>query len=245
MKLDAFSKVARLIIRQKTVRPYQIPRVHIEALTAASKSLINIQVKKQSSELKNPMAHRWNEGKINDVLFGVVIPSLVALLIVGVAMVSTPSLIGLKYPLLEAIVVVGVPMLVGLMWNQWAGGATGFLLGSLYALYFSDQLYAAQGKGDISLVCNLVSAMLIGYVAGALNKRSHSYRRMLIAGVLSGIMGSLILVIAVYFSPVLGGASIGGIALVFLPRILAGVLVPLVARAFLRHGMNRKAMQQS
>jgi len=179
--------------------------------------------------------HKWSEWKLGDIIYGIAIPTIVALLIVGVSMVSTPSLIGLKYPLLEAIVVVGVPMLLGLIWNQWAGGASGFLLGSLYALYYSDQLYAAQGRGDISLLGNLVSAMLIGYIAGALNKRSDNYRRMLIAGVTSGIMGSLLVLLVGQFSPILGEASVGGVVLVFLPRILAGVLVPLVARAFLQH----------
>jgi biotin transporter BioY len=131
-------------------------------------------------------------------------------------------------------------MLIGLIWSQWAGGATGFLLGSLYALYYSDQLYAAQGGGDISLLSNLVSAMLIGYIAGALNKRSDKYRRMLVAGVTSGIMGSFIVVLLSQFSPILGQATVGGVVLAFLPRILAGVLVPLIARAFLRHGANRR-----
>jgi len=179
--------------------------------------------------------HKWSEWKLGDIIYGIAIPTIVALLIVGVSMVSTPSLIGLKYPLLEAIVVVGVPMLLGLIWNQWAGGASGFLLGSLYALYYSDQLYAAQGRGDISLLGNLVSAMLIGYIAGALNKRSDNYRRMLIAGGTSGIMGSLLVLLVGQFSPIVGQATVGGVVLVFLPRILSGILVPLIARAFLRH----------
>jgi len=182
------------------------------------------------------MVHSQKGSKFSDIVYGVVVPSLVALLIVGVAMVSTPSLIGLKYPLLEAIVVVGVPMLLGMIWNRWAGGASGFLLGSLYALYYSDQLYAAQGRADISLLGNLVSAMLIGYIAGALSKRSTSYRRMLIAGVTSGTMGSLLVLLVGQFSPILGEVSVDGVVLAFLPRILAGVLVPLIARAFLRHG---------
>ena len=182
------------------------------------------------------MFHSWKKGNVSELLFGIVVPSLVALLIVGVAMVSTPSLIGLKYPLLEAIVIVGVPMLIGLIWSQWAGGASGFLLGSLYALYYSDQLYASQGRADISLIGNLVSAMLIGYIAGALSKRSTNYRRMLAAGVISGIMGSLLLVFVDQFSPILGETSVSLILLTFLPRVLAGVIVPLIARAFLRHG---------
>jgi hypothetical protein len=185
---------------------------------------------------------KWGAWKLGDVILGVVIPTIVALLIVGVSMVSTPSLIGLKYPLLEAIVIVGVPMLIGLIWNQWAGGASGFLLGSIYVLYYADQLYAAQGRSDISLLGNLVSAMLIGYIAGALNKRSDNYRRMLAAGIISGIMGSLLVVFVGQFSPILGEANVLGILLTFLPRVLSGIVVPFIARAFLRHGalQNRR-----
>src|SRR5512139_2479302 len=151
-------------------------------------------------EQEDHINHKWNEWKFGDLIFGVVVPTIVAFLIIGLSMQSSPGAIGLKYILLEAIVVVAVPMLIGLVWNQWAGGASGFLMGSLYTLYFADQIYASQGSGDISLLGNLVSAMLIGYVAGALNKRSSSYKRMLISGVIAGIMGSLIVVFASNFS---------------------------------------------
>jgi len=185
-------------------------------------------------------AHNWNEWKSKDLVFGVIVPTVVAFLIVGISMLSAPAAIALKYTLLEAIVVVGVPMLIGLVWNQWAGGATGFLLGSLYTLYFADQLYVTQGRGDISLVGNLASAMLIGYIAGALNKRSDSYKRMLVAGVAAGIMGSLIVVFASNFSSILGPTTPEGAVLSFVPRVIAGIVVPLVARAFLQHETNRK-----
>ncbi|MBT0159523.1 hypothetical protein G4O51_06020 [Candidatus Bathyarchaeota archaeon A05DMB-2] len=98
--------------------------------------------------------HKPNELKVSDTIYGVVIPTIVAFLIVGISMSTSPVATGLKYILLEAIVVVGVPMLIGLVWNQWAGGAAGFLMGSLYALYFADQVYASQGSGDISLLGN-------------------------------------------------------------------------------------------
>jgi len=185
------------------------------------------------------MVESWKERKIADILFGIALPSLVAFLIVGVSLLSGPTLEGLKYPLLEAIVIVGVPMLIGLIWNQWAGGASGFLLGSLYALYFSDQLYAAQGSTDISLLGNLVSAMLIGYIAGALSKRSSNYRRMLFAAVTAGVMGSVLVFVVSLFSFIVDASAIGAL-LIFLPRILAGVLVPFIARAFLRHGASQR-----
>jgi uncharacterized membrane protein YeaQ/YmgE (transglycosylase-associated protein family) len=82
--------------------------------------------------------------------------------------------------------------------------------------------------------------MLIGYVAGALNKRSSSYKRMLISGVTAGIVGSFVVVFTSNFSSILGPATLGGSVTSFLPRVLAGLIVPLVARAFLRHGENRK-----
>ncbi|MGB9915071.1 MAG: hypothetical protein ACPLIG_02910 [Candidatus Bathyarchaeales archaeon] len=177
------------------------------------------------------------------IFYDVLIPTLIALLIIGSAMASSPALLGIKYSLLEAILVVGIPMLMGLIWNKWAGGATGFLLGSLYALYYADQLYASQGRTDITLVGNLASAMLIGYIAGALNQRSNNYRRMMLSGVAAGFMGALVVIFAGQFSSVLGESTIGGAALAFLPRILSGVIVPLVAKAFLWHNANKKAMQ--
>jgi len=180
---------------------------------------------------------KGNKLKVNDAIFGVAIPAVVALFIIYVSMLSTPTLAGLKYPLLEAIVIVGVPMLIGLIWNQWAGGTSGFLMGSLYALYYSDQLYAAQGTTDISLLGNLVSAMLIGYIAGALNKQSDGYRRMLISGVTAAIMGSLIILLVNQFSSIVSNPGLSGITLVILPRIIAALLVPLIAQKFLK---NRK-----
>ena len=186
---------------------------------------------------KDKISYKWKAG---DLILGVVLPTIVAFLIAGIAISSSAAATGLKYILLEAIVVIGVPMLIGLIWNQWAGGASGFLMGSLYALYFADGVYATQGSGDISLLGNLISAMLIGYVAGALNKRSDSYKKMLIAGVTAGIAGSLIVVFTSNYSSILGPATLGGSAISFLPRILAGILVPLVAKAFLQHGLKSK-----
>lgn len=186
------------------------------------------------------MIESLKKGTINDVLFGVTLPTCVALLIVAIGIFSVPSLEGIKYPLLEAIVIIGVPMLLGLIWNQWAGGASGFLLGGLYALYYSDQLYAVQGSLDVSLLSNLVSAMLMGYVAGALSKRSLNIRRLIIAGVTSGIMGAIIIVVFTPFSTILGGTTLSGVLLTFLPRVLAGLIVPFLARSFLRRGALQK-----
>lgn len=190
------------------------------------KALIK-QTKKENS--------KRNGWTVKDAVFGVAAPTVVAVLIVYVSTLSTPALVGLKYPLLEAIVIVGVPMVIGLIWNQWAGGASGFIMGSFYALYYADQLYAAQGVTDVSLLGNLVSAMLIGYIAGALNKQSDSYKKMLISSVTAAIMGSLIILWVNQASSIVNNPGLSGVTLVVLPRIAAALLVPLIAQKFLKH----------
>jgi len=194
---------------------------------------------KQAEQGAEIVAHRLREGKAAELFSAVVIPTVVALLIILVSTQSSDAVIGLKYALLEAIVIVGVPMLIGLVWNQWAGGASGFLLGSLYGLFYADQLFAAQGSADMSLLGSLVSAMLIGYIAGALGKRSVNTKRLIFSGVTAAAMGALVVVFSSMYSPILG-VTTSGVALAFLPRILAGVIVPFIARVFLRHGKSEK-----
>jgi hypothetical protein len=59
--------------------------------------------------------------------------------------------------------------MLGLLWNQWAGGASGFILGT-FMHYWSNSYNGMAGSGtDMAYI---LSAMLIGYMAGALNKHS-------------------------------------------------------------------------
>jgi len=106
-------------------------------------------------------------------------------------------------------------------------------------LFYADQLFAAQGSADMSLLGSLVSAMLIGYIAGALGKRSVNIKRLIFAGVTAAAMGAVVVVFSSMYSPILG-VTASGVALAFLPRILAGVIVPFIARVFLRHGKSEK-----
>ncbi|MBC7130035.1 hypothetical protein H5T51_02290 [Candidatus Bathyarchaeota archaeon] len=62
---------------------------------------------------------------------------------------------------------------------------------------------------------------------------------MVYAGLTSAIMGSLILLYTSNFSQVLGGMTIGGAALTLFTRILAALIVPLVAKAFLQKQNNK------
>ena len=143
--------------------------------------------------------------KITDILFGVGIPLVLVLLIFVLAVYVNPS--G-QYHVLGAVglagtvgviltqgflqmIVLGVPLVLGLLWNKWAGGAAGFIMGGLYYVAAAGQyngLYAASGVttynffGDVSMIFYCVNAIIIGYIAGSLANGSTNFKRFLFAG---------------------------------------------------------------
>jgi len=185
----------------------------------------------------------WKEWKRNDIIWGIIIPLLIVLLIMAFPVVVGPGLHNINTTLEsifvagleEAILIVAFPMMLGLLWNQWAGGAAGFLLGSIYSLA-TFQMYGLSGSNHFFLLGYVMSAMLIGYIAGALNKGSFSFRRMLVAGLVSAIIGGLFL----YFTMTLPGQPIIMVApdyaysmfLTIVPRIIYGILIPFIASLF-------------
>jgi len=186
----------------------------------------------------------WKDWDRSDVIYGIVIPIVVVLLIVGLYELgsvldrgSFGFVMGITNGIAEAIVIVAVPLLLGLAWNRWAGGASGFLLGSIYALYYADKFARFSVRGEISLLGYVVSAMLIGYVAGALNKRSDSFRRMVIAGLVATTTGGLLLFGIYQLSPLHLITGLYGFSITFLPRIACGVLIPVIAKVFMWYGV--------
>ena len=99
------------------------------------------------------------------------------------------------------MIVLGIPLVLGLLWNKWAGGAAGFVMGGIYYVASAGHyngLYATQGVttynffGDISMLFYLVNAVIIGYMAGALNNGSTNFKRMLGAGLTAAIITAVI-----------------------------------------------------
>jgi hypothetical protein len=202
------------------------------------------------------MSLSWKNWKLKDIVYGIVVPTIVVLIIFAISIMPTflgrtsfGIFIGIAYGLSEAVLIVAVPMLLGLIWNQWAGGASGFLLGSIYALWYSDKFIAAsifrsssqQASlrvlfGDPSLLGYVLSAMLIGYVSGALNRRSENFMRMVISGILSGTIGGILMFFTCQFSnpPLIYG--IYGFLITLLPRVACGVLIPIIAKVFTWYG---------
>ncbi len=191
--------------------------------------------------MKKMKSSSWKEISLRDVLYGVIIPIIVALVIVGLPLAEplinhvNPSLTGIfVYSLQEVILLAAVPMFVGLFLNRWIGGAAGFISGSIYALWWVGYANTPKITHDISLLGYVVSAMLIGYIAGALNKGSFSFSRMLVSGLVAAIVGSAFLFMTYQVSPlhmVTGGF---GLFTTVTPRIVMGLVVPALIKAAMR-----------
>ena len=191
---------------------------------------------------------------VKDVIYGVIVPCIIGLLIAIFPHYLKPNLDPTLAAILvdglaEAILIIGVPMLFGLIWNQWAGGAAGFLMGAIYALYVNDTfvaagvytetVYAGGMAGDISNLGYVICAMLTGYIAGALTKGSFAFKRMLVAGIVSGIVGGLFLLWTQLISPFGMVTDIGyNLFITLLPRIIYGVVIPIIAKVISWYGIT-------
>ena len=118
------------------------------------------------------MSSDWKKWTRNDLVFGVILPVIAVFVIVLISKLQsliggqTGIVFGLTMEIFELVVIVGVPLALGLLWNKWAGGASGFLMGTFYALYWSNSFHGVHGAGTV-LLAYIVSPMLIGYMAGA------------------------------------------------------------------------------
>jgi hypothetical protein len=198
------------------------------------------------------MGQNGKQWSRSDIIYGIVIPVLVVLLIVAISQLGklfgggfeglSGIIIGITMELQELVLIAVVPLLLGLVWNQWAGGASGFLMGSIYALYWADS-YRSPMAGNIAgsgtvLLAYLLSAMLIGYMAGALNKRSNDFRRMLISGVTAATIGGVLLFGVFQLSPANVVTGIDGFLLTVLSRAACGAIIPLIAKVFMWYGIT-------
>ena len=144
-----------------------------------------------------------NKFKLADIFGGIIIPIILVLLIYVLAVYVNVSgqyhVIGATNTIaviltsgFAQMIVLGIPMVLGLLWNKWAGGAAGFITGGMYYLASAGLYtgyYDGAGSafyhnffGDISMLFYLVNAVIIGYMAGALNNGSTNFKRLLGAG---------------------------------------------------------------
>jgi hypothetical protein len=207
--------------------------------------IINI-LRVEYIHLDENMSLNWREWSKNDLIYGIIAPILVILLIVGLSEAnsifggfnsSTGGIItGLVMELEQLTVIVAIPLILGLVWNRWAGGASGFLMGVFYAFYWARSVHG-QGSG-ILLLAYVLSPMLIGYIAGALNRNSDNFKRMVIAGVISTAIGGIALFGIFQLSPMNVVKGVDGFLLNVLPSMLCGVIVPIIAKVFYWYGIG-------
>ena len=201
----------------------------------------------------------WRDWNRNDAIYGIIIPLIVVLVIVGLSFV-TPFLmsisggnfesvgiaIGIISEIEELVIVVGIPLLLGLVWNRWAGGASGFLLGSIFAMWwaikygmFAAGAFSRGGSGfGPTILGYVLSAMLIGYMAGALNRRSDNFKRMAIVGAISATIGGILLFGMFQLSPSNVVTGVDGFLLTVLTRTAAGVIMAVIAKIFMWYGVG-------
>jgi hypothetical protein len=117
--------------------------------------------------------------KLADILFGIIIPMILVLLIYVLAVYVNPSgphavlgqtgLAGTVGVILTQgfaqMIVLGIPLVLGLLWNKWAGGAAGFIMGGMYYVataglytgYYAGASPAYNFYGDVSILFYLVN----------------------------------------------------------------------------------------
>jgi hypothetical protein len=189
----------------------------------------------------------WKQWSKNDIIFGVIVPIIVVLIIVAFAsirsligpesMESLGVVIGITMEITELTIIVAIPLMLGLVWNRWAGGASGFLMGTFYAIYWMGSLNRLEG-GGIILLAYILSPMLIGFMTGALNKGSEDFKRMLISGLVSTTIGGIMLLAIFHLSPSNVVTGVDAVLLNILPRMLMGVIIAVVAKVFFWYGMG-------
>ena len=212
--------------------------------------------------------------KLADILYGLVIPILVGLLFVAFPAIIRPGLDhyfpgmdmttgapGSPYAFLTAIfthgfalmVMFAVPLILGLIWNKWAGGAAGFILGTLlylgeagYNIMYTINNYGGSSPNlyaDPSFIGNyIVGGILIGYIAGGLNKGSMNFKRMLGSGLTASIVvGALTFIfnITIAFAAFMSQSDPGNaLFLAMLPMIILGIVAPIIAKVMTWYGLQ-------
>ncbi len=210
-----------------------------------------------------------NKFKLSNIFDGIIIPIILVILIfvlaVYVNIQGTYHVFGDANVIaiiltsgFAQMIVLGVPLVLGLLWNKWAGGAAGFIMGGMYYVASAGEFtnsYAvfSQGAvnynffGDISMLFYLVNGVVIGYMAGALNNGSTNFKRMLISGLTAAIVTAVIQAYMNYnvSLPVARSmaqaawADIPNALLVnFVPSIALGVIVPILGKVMTWYGIQ-------
>ena len=209
-----------------------------------------------------------NKFKLADIFGGIIIPLILVVLIFVFAVYLN---VGGEYHVLgeenliaiilvsgfAQMIILGVPLVLGLLWNKWAGGAAGFIMGGLYYVASAGQYNGLFGTfgvteynyfGDVSMLFYLVNAVIIGYMAGALTNGSTDFKRMLFAGLTASMFTAVIqaymnYTVSLEYSRQMAQGSwatdpLMAVVVNFVPSIALGVIVPILAKVMTWYGIQ-------
>jgi hypothetical protein len=209
-----------------------------------------------------------NKFKLSDIFGGIIIPMILVILIYVLAVYvnvgGTHHVLGATNTIAVILVngfaemiILGIPLVLGLLWNKWAGGAAGFIMGGLYYVAQAGQyngIYASAGVttynffGDISMLYWIVYGVIIGYMAGAVNNGSTNFKRMLLSGLTASIIVSVLkayLNYTISLDPARQMAQdswkvdpVLAVVTNFVPLIALGVIVPILGKVMTWYGIQ-------
>jgi hypothetical protein len=218
---------------------------------------------------------------MKDVAYGLVVPVLVGILIMLFPTVIGPAA-NRAFPAMTSdyafitqilthgfamMVMFAIPIILGLVWNKWAGGAAGFIMGTLYYVAMAgyttagvvntyilatpdyQQTLLTYGFGprnyfaDPSFIGDyIVVGVLIGYIAGSLVNGSMGFKRMLGAGLTAALTCGVIQFILNYTVSFQSGMTTSNppyaFFIVMLPMILLGIIGPIIAKVMTWYGLQ-------
>jgi hypothetical protein len=190
------------------------------------------------------MSESWKDWNRNEIIFGIVVPLLVVLAILGIFQldrlirgeINIITCASIQFG--EQLVLVTIPLFLGLVWNRWVGGASGFIMGAFYGLLWTESYFLPFDTPTVGariiLLGYVLSPMLIGYMAGVLNGKSKNFKRMLIVGLLTTTIGGILLFGIFHLSPANVTTGLEGFALVVISRIINGAITPIAGKLFFR-----------
>jgi hypothetical protein len=218
-----------------------------------------INAPKRNRPIKEEKRLETEKFKLKDIGYGLILPIIVALIIVAFPAVLRPFLDGIFPPGdpnafvtvilthgFAQMVVFAIPLILGLVWNKWAGGAAGFITGGMYYLAYAGYFGIPPDYNfyrDPSFIGNyLVCGVIIGYIAGSLNNGSFNFKRMLGAGLTAAITVGILQFFFNYYVALYGANLMTqsdpaySLFLTMLPNIILGFIAPVVAKVMTWYG---------
>ncbi len=188
-----------------------------------------------------------------DLGYGLIVPVLIGLIIVAFPAILRPTLndwfpSSSQYSYLTSvfthviaqIVVFAVPVVLGLVWNKWSGGAAGFIMGTLLYVASAGYFTAEYGYNlwrDPSFIGNyIVCGMLIGFIAGSLNNGSFRFKRMLGASLVASVTVGFLqfffnTTVALYGAAAMSlGDPLAAFLRIMLPNLILSFAAPTIAK---------------